>query len=145
MGFFARKLRAFSAAAVVLLALLSGSCFPPSVNKMPLGAPADEATHAPELVGIWEKTNGCFASMEVLKLRPDGLAARMLELDGGKFLEIDFEWSTDGSVLFERRRNQTSVLGDYLISENTLRIKYADRGCTAEYKLGTRDTSREVK
>jgi len=146
MSFFTQLLRTVAVAALAFLALLLGSCASSSsVNKMPLGAPADEATHAPELVGIWERTKGCDEGGALLTLRPDGLAATMFETREYGVMEVAFEWSTDGSVLFRRNRGRTSVLGDYLVSENTLRIKHADSGCAEEYQLKTRDTTREIK
>jgi len=162
MSLFTQKLRTFAVAAVGSAALLLGSCVTaPQGSKRPLGPPADVATHAPELIGMWALTQNCGHEPEydmVQIFKTDGFGAvvygvesnyeHITTSDGKHLTKMDivdrgFEWSTDESVLFNVTNNE--VWGDYVVSEDTLRIKYRDKNCTQEYTLITRDVTREVK
>jgi len=144
MSFFTQKLRIFAVVAVGSIALLLGSCFPPAMSKTPLGPLADEATHAPELIGIWEQTRSCGDGdgAAVLVFRPDGTGFVKFETENYGIMELGWKWSSDGTVLY--RKDGADVWGDYVISEDALRIKEVN-GCTKEFKLGTRDITREIK
>jgi hypothetical protein len=142
MSFFTQKLRTFAVVAVGLVALLLGSCaIAPTGSKRPLGPPADVATHAPELIGMWERTQqGCGSegfNMRIFKT--DGFGADVSEDGCCDVMDRGWEWKTDGSVLFNITAER--VWGDYVVSENTLRIKYANSDCTEEYRLISSDTN----
>jgi len=165
MSFFKKKLRAFAVVAVGLTALLLGSCvISPAGLKRPLGPPADVATHAPELIGMWKLTQICGhepAADMLLVFKTDGFGAEVhgeesvlaggITTSDGKpathlsVVDRGFEWSTDESVLFHVTYND--VWGDYDVSGDILRIKYRDRNdCKmAEYKLMSRDTNWKYK
>jgi hypothetical protein len=141
MSFFTQKLRTFAVAAVGSAALLLGSCVTaPQGSKRPLGPPADVATHAPELIGMWERTRqGCGAKgYDMTIFKTDGFGANVGVYDCCDVIDLGWEWKTDGSVLFN---NYGEVLGDYVVSENMLRIKYANSDCTNEYTLMSPDTN----